>query len=185
MLERDINRLFAVYSVLELGAFVDRVAEPGHRGVRLIFDYLPRKGVDFVFVFVEIETGVVIIIFVPVCLECSDHAVLAILAVYQRGGGLAVDISAARVKDIAVDLVDEEGKIVLDFKNAVLVFYLVNIALDRAYQLILQARIGDLRACYQYSADAEGADNGDEQRYPHRYPQLERRAAARGSCFFI
>ena len=94
MLERDINRLFAVYSVLELGAFVDRVAEPGHRGVRLIFDYLPRKGVDFVFVFVEIETSVVIIIFVSVCLECSDHAVLAILAVYQRGGGLAVDISA-------------------------------------------------------------------------------------------
>ena len=137
MLERDINRLFAVYSVLELGAFVDGVAEPGHRGVRLIFDYLPRKGVDFVFVFVEIETGVVIIIFVPVCLECSDLAVFEIFAVYQRGRGLAVDISAARVKDIAVDLVDEEGKIVLDFENAVLVFYLVNIALDRAYQLIL------------------------------------------------
>ena len=185
VLERDINRLLAVYPVLELGAFADGVAELGHCGIRLIFDYLPGKGVDFVFVFVEIETGVVIIIFVPVRLECSDLAVLEILAVYQRGRGLAVDISAARVKDIAVDLVDEKSKIVLDFENAVLVFYFVNVALDSAYQLILQARIGNLRACYQYSSDAEGAHNGDEQRYPHRYPQLERGAAASGSCFFI
>ena len=66
MLERDIDSLFAAYSVLEHGGFVDGVTELGHHRVGLIFDYLPRKCVYLILVFVEIKAGVVIIIFAPV-----------------------------------------------------------------------------------------------------------------------
>lgn len=43
-----------------------------------------------------------------------------VFAVYKRGGGLAVKVSAVRIKHVAVNIVVEESKVVFYFQNPVL-----------------------------------------------------------------